>query len=788
MNWPSPRDYNEAIRNPATNFADPELCGGQVVTDALGTPQRHAGSFADVYEVHCPATRNRWAVKCFTRPVVQGLHECYAAVSAYLEHIRLPFAEDCEYLEQGIRLPAGWFPVVKMRWVPGVPLNEFIRDALDRPALLEGLADVWVRLARRLRGAAVAHGDIQHANLLVTPGEYLMPPVLKLVDYDGMFVPALTGRQSGEVGHRNYQHPQRLRGYGYGPEMDRFGLLVVAAALRCLRVGGRALWDRYNTGDNLLFRAADFAAPHDSPLFAELLRLDDPQGRGLAARLMAAAQKPLEQTPSLDEVFSSRPPAAAPAPASPKAEGLIPTGAAASRGAEPPQTPPITWRDPGLKLKPVLPLIGAGFVCASLLVVALAYVGAPHEPSLHSPRADRNPRLSVPSRANHPAAGRWGDFSDPPADAAAKTNARNPWPAPEPDGPGWPTVPPGKGPGGEPDALGPPLPKPPANAKPAVPLPAEPAERRTPQPAPPPGPPPEDPKLDSNLAPHLAALKSPRVSERIAALERLGKKGDRARGAARAICDLFVTDPSTQVRQTALLTLEKVHPDLYRPAVVLAVDTDPAKQAAAALEVGELGADGQAAVPIVRAHLLAALGEMVHPHPVPQRPVTVAMVHNDLRALAAIAPGEAGVHRTLIEATKVEVPSSVRGTDALSSARQLAAQLLEDLVRAHPEQARSLAPALIASARIMPPFEARAQVAGILGLLAENHPELRPRIAAALTEMVLAEELMAIFALAKCGRDARAALPLLRQLKLHRLEAVRAAASETIALIEDAES
>jgi hypothetical protein len=52
-----------------------------------------------------------------------------------------------------------------------------------------------------------------------------------------------------------------------------------------------------------LFKEADFSSPHQSPLFAELLTLNDPEARSVAAQLMAAAQKRLDETPLLEEVF-----------------------------------------------------------------------------------------------------------------------------------------------------------------------------------------------------------------------------------------------------------------------------------------------------------------------------------------------------------------------------------------------------------------------------------------------------------------------------------------------------
>jgi hypothetical protein len=99
----------------------------------------------------------------------------------------------------------------------------------------------------------------------------------------------LAGIPSGEVGHPAYQHPQRLQEGTYSREVDRFPLLVVYSAIRALMVGGRALWDRYDNGDNLLFRALDLRNPRDSALFCDLIRMDDSEVRRLADALSRAS-------------------------------------------------------------------------------------------------------------------------------------------------------------------------------------------------------------------------------------------------------------------------------------------------------------------------------------------------------------------------------------------------------------------------------------------------------------------------------------------------------------------
>src|SRR5205807_1804445 len=139
-----------------------------------------------------------------------------------------------------------------------------------KPQTLDALGKIVFRMGQRLREAHLAHADLQHGNLILVPGSSASSLAVKLIDYDGMFVPALAGSQSGEVGHAAYQHPQRLRDGTYGAEVDRFPLLLLACAIRSLRGGGRSLWERYDNGDNVLFRAEDLRRPAESALFREL--------------------------------------------------------------------------------------------------------------------------------------------------------------------------------------------------------------------------------------------------------------------------------------------------------------------------------------------------------------------------------------------------------------------------------------------------------------------------------------------------------------------------------------
>lgn len=300
MNWPTSQDYNEAVQDPA-NFTDPALKGGEVVLNALGLPVPRSGNFADVYQFK-GGDGKMWALKCFTRKV-PGLRERYAKIDEHLNKAKLPFTVGFKFFEQGIQVKGERFPLLKMEWVEGFTLNEFVAQNLAKPHYLHALMQMWTKLTARLRDANMAHADLQHGNVLLVPGATPQKLGLKLIDYDGMWVPALSEFHSGEVGHPNFQHPLRLKEKLYNGDVDRFPHLVIAAGLRATLIGGKPIWERFDNEDNLLFREADLRDPGNSRVFKALWELNDPVLRTLVGHLTLSVKQPLRKTPWLDDVL-----------------------------------------------------------------------------------------------------------------------------------------------------------------------------------------------------------------------------------------------------------------------------------------------------------------------------------------------------------------------------------------------------------------------------------------------------------------------------------------------------
>ena len=157
----------------------------------------------------------------------------------------------------------------------------------------------------------------------------------------------------------------------------------------------------------------------------------------------------------------------------------------------------------------------------------------------------------------------------------------------------------------------------------------------------------------------------------------------------------------------------------------------------------------------------------------------------DVRALALIAPDDLAVQKILVDSCKFTFADRF-GREVGQPVRTAAVTSLGELLRKNPEQAKRIAPGLLTATKSMTDPEVRGQAIGILGSMADNDSNLRPQIAADLLVLIKAGEFNAIPAIAKCGRDARGALPILKQLKLNPQEAVRTAANDAITQIEDA--
>lgn len=290
--WPSPQDYNEAMQNPAANFAVDTLKAGTPELTALGLPRAATGAFASVYKLNVDSCA--YAVKCFLT-LVHDQKERYELISNSILGDDLEYTVDFEFMQKGILAHGNWFPIVQMDWVSGEPLNFYVEQRLNNAAALDELADQFLDLMGHFRRNGVAHGDLQHGNILVTEAG------IRLVDYDGMFVPGMEDMVSNELGHRNFQHPSRHPTH-FGPWLDNFSASSIYLTLKAL-TRDSALWHCGAAGDEgLIFAQADYANPQYSPLLKTMDDHPDELVRSCSSTLRQMLELPLDEIPYLDSL------------------------------------------------------------------------------------------------------------------------------------------------------------------------------------------------------------------------------------------------------------------------------------------------------------------------------------------------------------------------------------------------------------------------------------------------------------------------------------------------------
>jgi serine/threonine protein kinase len=283
------RDYVDALQHPKSAFRDAELQESIVEKDLLGLPLAYTGTFTTTFRLKHNSTE--WAVRCFTRPI-DRIAERYGAIARYLDRAQHPYFARVKYDEKGIHVNGSWYPIVKMEWVNGLTLNDFVDASLGERAKLEQLANEFLLLTDKLHELQIAHGDLQHGNIIIGENG------IRLVDYDGLYVEELSeGYEAADVGHENYQHPKR-RQQDFDPSLDRFSSIVIYVALRALAQDS-TLWKRFDDGENLLFVRNDFV-DLKRPIYNTIEELGDDKLAEFAASIKKVARFPdIEGVPTL---------------------------------------------------------------------------------------------------------------------------------------------------------------------------------------------------------------------------------------------------------------------------------------------------------------------------------------------------------------------------------------------------------------------------------------------------------------------------------------------------------
>ena len=230
MNYPLISEYIESIKSAEDNFE--ELSYLRPVLGDDGLPVMSAGGFSVVFKMKDERKGKLFAVKCFTKDQ-EGRSDSYKLIADELEFVSSNYLTSIKYYENELFVDTDnseedEFPVLLMDWVEGKTLDVYIKENINNQYALEMLAYQFSKMAAWLFTQPFAHGDLKPDNIIMKEDGQLV-----LVDYDGIYVPAMKGQKAREIGSPGFRHPSRTVDV-YDEHIDDFSIASIALALKAI--------------------------------------------------------------------------------------------------------------------------------------------------------------------------------------------------------------------------------------------------------------------------------------------------------------------------------------------------------------------------------------------------------------------------------------------------------------------------------------------------------------------------------------------------------------------------
>ena len=253
MNYPLISEYIEAIKNAEDNFN--VLITLRPVYDEAGEIVMSSGNFAVVFKMKEESSGKLYAVKCFLKEQ-EGRDMAYQQITDELEYVSSNYLCSIKYFQKELFVDSTVssdteFPVLLMDWVEGVTLDKYVHQHISDKYALQLITYKFCQMAAWLMSQPFAHGDLKPDNILVTEDGALV-----LVDYDGMYVPAMQGQKARELGSPDYRHPLRTEDC-FNEHIDDFPLALIGMSLKAIALDTSLLQNNARS-DSLLFSESDF--------------------------------------------------------------------------------------------------------------------------------------------------------------------------------------------------------------------------------------------------------------------------------------------------------------------------------------------------------------------------------------------------------------------------------------------------------------------------------------------------------------------------------------------------
>lgn len=244
---------------------DPFLKNAEFCRNRRGGLLRYTGGFTVVFP--CIVNGEKWAFRCWHANVGDMQHRL-KIVSESLERSSLSYFSEFRYIDNGIIIGGKACPTTRMKWIDGNDLKTYIMEHRDDRACLIRLATDFFSMTNELHKRSIAHGDLQHGNIIVDSRGGL-----HLIDYDSMYVSELESIAAADIiaGKPDYQHPSRSSNRFASKKLDYFSEAIILCSVLAMAYKPE-LAEKYSVegSEGLLFTRADFESFSSSTIYRDL--------------------------------------------------------------------------------------------------------------------------------------------------------------------------------------------------------------------------------------------------------------------------------------------------------------------------------------------------------------------------------------------------------------------------------------------------------------------------------------------------------------------------------------
>lgn len=228
-------------------------------------PVYYSGGFTVVFPV--TTKQGKWAFRCW-HTEMGNVRDRFKIISDYINSLNSSYFCSFYYCDNGLVVDGKLFPTTRMKWVNGDTINEYINKNSKNKDKLLSLAEKFLAMTEFLHKHRIAHGDLQHGNIIIENNN------IKLVDYDSLFVPGLEGQSDIITGKAEFQHPNRLNLKIASEKLDYFSELVIYLSIISI-AHKPSLLNEFSIADSLLFQASDWNDFENTKIFNALSEINN---------------------------------------------------------------------------------------------------------------------------------------------------------------------------------------------------------------------------------------------------------------------------------------------------------------------------------------------------------------------------------------------------------------------------------------------------------------------------------------------------------------------------------